>query len=464
MINAAIITGDVEFAKYLAGAKIKPANKGGAFVGSYKVAPESFKKYGIVLPNGGMIIPDLTADELKGESKEARRILLEQVEKRGAERAVAEDVYLASVSELLARYNIPGLAIVGCRKEDMGCSWGAAFLNVFCGEPNPVSVYTLLAFGEDAAFLLRREYQPSEDFKNRPEFVQFTPIEEVEQFLQAEARIYPEREKFLSRLQAVTDWNKKKNLELRQSNRDEEAYRDSMYLIAYGNHWSGSLDFGPMQVGLKSAYCLIYREKTYHFSEEDVAFLENEIGHPVEEESVRRERLWNSFVVANGVLVRTGEAYFVGGERITPVEREWLLSRSGEIKMPEGYVLVRSDTNALRPFIEMPGQNDILVVEGKIGSRRGVCSFGEWFRGHPSQCSPQYWEKKGRIKSVVLNGQVQESKEVDFTLWTDPRKLAGRALREAGMDVLPAYAEALAQIYACQLGKPLEPWRFGMRY
>lgn len=466
MITAEIICGDIEFAKYLAGAKIEPARKGGAFVGNYDIAPESFRKYGIVLSKGGMIIPGSTADELKGGLKEARRLLLEQVRTRGEERARTEDVYLASVSEMLARYNIPGLVIVGCRREDVNCSWGGAYLNVFCGIRNPANIYTLLAFGEDAAFLLRREYQPLEDFKNTPEFVQFIPLEEVKQFLQAEARIYYEREKFLARLRAVISWNQEKATELVRRGKSEQTHQNTIWLVAYGNHWSGSLDFGSLQVGLNSAHRLDYHGKTYYFSEEDVARLESEIGEPAEKEEVRQERLWKLFVATKGVLTRTTEAYCVGGEEITHKEREWLLSRSSEIKVPDGYIRVRDDINDLQPFIPMPGCDDVLIVEGKIGSRRGVSIYGEWFRGHPSKC-PDFWRNKGstrKIRSIALNGHPQESIRMDFTPWTDPRKLARRAIKESGMNDSPVYIEVLAEVYARQLGKPLEPWRIGMRY
>jgi len=472
-INAEIIASDIKFAEYLLNAGIKPANKGGAFVGNHDIAPESFRRYGIILPKGGMIIPDLTAEELKGDFKEGRKLLIERrneaVRAAQATRANVEQDYLAKVSESLARYNISGLAIVRNRRKGCkNCSWGAAFLDIFYGQSNEsIDDYILLAFGNEAAFRLRHESSPDQ-LEGEGNHIEFAPLEEVEAFLEAEAQIYPKRKEFSARLQAVMEWNGEKNEELCSCNKWEQAHQDTIWLVAYGNHWSGSLDFGSMQVGLNSAHCLNYHGKTYHFSEEDVANLEETIGKPAEDANVRRERLWKLFVAANGVLARTREAYSVGGEEITHEEREWLLSRSSEIKVPDGYIRVRNDINDLRPFIEMPGRDDILIVEGKTDSRRGVWSYGEWFRGHPSKCPVSYWRSKGsrrKIKSVALNGQLQESKEVDFTLWTDPRKLAKRALQETGINKsVAAYAEALAEVYARQLGKPLEPWRPGMRY
>jgi hypothetical protein len=97
-----------------------------------------------------------------------------------------------------------------------------------------------------------------------------------------------------------------------------------------------------------------------------------------------------------------------------------------------------------------------LVVEGKTGSRRGEWSYGEWFRGHPSQCGISFWHKgtARKIKSVTLNGQVQESNYVSLGLWTDPREIARRALREVGMEnPTNEYVDGLAEVYRLQLGK-----------
>jgi hypothetical protein len=167
-IKAEIIASDIKFAEYLLNAGIKPANKGGAFVGNHDIAPESFRNYGIVLPKGGMIILESTADELKEEFKKGRKLLIERrneaVKVAQAKRAKIEYDYLAKVSELLARYNIPGLAIIRNRhKRCKNCSWSAAFLDVFYGQSNEtVDDYTLLAFGNDAAFRLRHENSPDQ--------------------------------------------------------------------------------------------------------------------------------------------------------------------------------------------------------------------------------------------------------------------------------------------------------------
>jgi hypothetical protein len=185
------------------------------------------------------------------------------------------------------------------------------------------------------------------------------------------------------------------------------------------------------------------------------------------------------FFEAKGVFVRTNEEkecfaghslvtgkakydewiephYFLGQVEVTREEYEWLNTLLGEMKVPDGHIRVANDTHDLLRIPEMPGRNDVLVVEGKTGSRRGVWSYGEWFRGHPSKCEISFWHKgtARKLKSVTLNGQVQESNWVNLSLWTDPRQIAERALREAGMEK-PAreYVEALAEVYRQQLGK-----------
>lgn len=64
-ITVEVLVKDEVFTKYLRSATIAPSKKGGAFVGNYEIAPDEFRKYGIVLPKGGMIIPDLESGELK---------------------------------------------------------------------------------------------------------------------------------------------------------------------------------------------------------------------------------------------------------------------------------------------------------------------------------------------------------------------------------------------------------------
>ena len=65
-ITPSILAENEVLASYLLLADIKSARKGGVFVGNYEVAPDEFRQYGIVLPRGGMIIPDDTPERIRG--------------------------------------------------------------------------------------------------------------------------------------------------------------------------------------------------------------------------------------------------------------------------------------------------------------------------------------------------------------------------------------------------------------
>ncbi len=70
-ISVEAIALDRELAEYLGSAEIKAAKRSGAFIGTRRVALNEFRKYGIVLPKGGMIIPDAEPTKLKAAIKEA---------------------------------------------------------------------------------------------------------------------------------------------------------------------------------------------------------------------------------------------------------------------------------------------------------------------------------------------------------------------------------------------------------
>ncbi len=142
--------------------------------------------------------------------------------------------------------------------------------------------------------------------------------------------------------------------------------------------------------------------------------------------------------------------YYIGGEELTTSEHKWLKSRSSEIETPQGYVRVDNGLNELLPIPQdKPGHNDVLVVIGKTGSRRGIWNYGEWFNGHPADCSIPFWHKgtQGKIKSISLNGRVLESRYVNLDLWKDPRALAKRALEEAGIEPTKEHVDALKKVY-----------------
>jgi hypothetical protein len=63
-ITGKVLAEDKDFCQYLVAARIKPGNRGGTFIGHHSKAPASFSRYGIVLPRGGMILPQIEPEAL----------------------------------------------------------------------------------------------------------------------------------------------------------------------------------------------------------------------------------------------------------------------------------------------------------------------------------------------------------------------------------------------------------------
>ena len=467
-ITSEVVATDVKFADYLRRANIVTAKKGGAFVGNYEVALDEFRKYGIVLPKGGMIIPDAEPEKL-------REIVNEPERRREAEdtkgRRIAEESYLNQVKELLAKSGVSDIQVLvedGRKYHNIGSSlWHKSFL----------------ARDEETVFNLHSEEEPyrglGDDKSYKPWRTSFTSLEKVELFLLEEARLAEPRRLFADRINRLVEMSRA----VGQQTLGEDGWdRPRVELFLYDdysqtNDWGF---FGRRCKSVFSAHRIMYRKKLYELTEKDIASIEGEVGNRAEQATARQEMLKKLFVERLGVFsyesrtyepseVRhslvdgrvkddswTERHYFLGKEEVTREEYEWLNTFLSEIKVPDGHIRVANDTHDLLRVPEMPGRNDVLVVVGKSGSRRGVWSYDEWFRGHPSKCEISFWHKgtARKLKSVTLNGQVQESNRVSLSLWTDPIEIARRALREAGMEN-PAneYVEALAEVYRRQLGK-----------
>lgn len=374
-----LVAADEALAGYLRKSTIVAAKKGGAFVGNYEVAPDNFRKYGIVLPKGGMIIPDVEPDNLRALVQQMRDTKAAAYRRKQAE---AEEIRRAE-EQKIAEVRSPLLAKVQAAydllKNNAGQHWRLQALQYGKDEPSPLCHAT-----------------------------------RVKQFETA--------------------------------------------------HKIGLLELPPITDATV----------VFEWTCEDMARLTQIVRQWVESTQARRDFIWKLFVNNNGIFTKTEEhksfqvsegrcakwveiTYYIGGEQITDLEHQWLKSRSGELDMPNGYVRVDNDTNDLLRIPEMPGRNDVLVVEGRTGSRRDMWSYGEWFRGHPSKCEISFGHKgtERRIRSVSLNGDVKYSNfESIALLWKDPRELAKRALREAGMEN-PAneYIDALAEVYRRQLCK-----------
>jgi hypothetical protein len=467
-ITPEVVAADEKFAGYLRRANITSAKTGGTFVGNFEVAPDEFCKFGIVLPTGGMIIPDVEPGTL-------REIVNEPERRREAEdiknRRTGEEAYLNQVKELLAKSSVSDIEVVvkdGRELHNIGSSlWHKSFL----------------ARGEETIFSLHSEEEPyrglGDDKSYKPWHTSFTSLEKVELFLREEARLAKPRKLFADRINRLVEMSHAVG---QQTLGEDGLDRPRVELFLYDDY-SKTTDwgfFGRRCKSVFSAHRIMYRENLYELVEEDIARLESAVGSRTEQATARQEMLKRLFFEHLGVFsyeARTYEPsevrhsfvdgrvkddswterhYFLGQVEVTREEYEWLNTLLDEVKVPDGHIRVANDTHDLLRIPEMPGRNDVLVVEGKTGSRRGVWSYGEWFHGHPSQCQISFWHEgtARKLKSVTLNGQVQESNRVNLSLWMDPREIAKRALREAGMENPGSeYVDALAEVYRRQLGK-----------
>jgi hypothetical protein len=91
-IDAAELAANEVLHRYLIGAsRITAGNRGGTFVGNRDIAPDSFRSFGIVLPKGGMILPQ----HEPGEVKALLRSYLDEaraVHKASAKEAIAANL------------------------------------------------------------------------------------------------------------------------------------------------------------------------------------------------------------------------------------------------------------------------------------------------------------------------------------------------------------------------------------
>ncbi len=465
-MSFAKITVDVLFqnarlAEYLRRADIKQARNGGTFVGNHNVALDEFRKYGIVLPKGGMIIPGAEPDDLK-------EIVQEPERRREAEdiksRRNAEEAYLNQVKEAIAKSGISDIEILvkdGREYHNIGSSsWHKSFF----------------VRGEEEVFTLHSEEEPyrglDDDKSYKPWRTSFTSLEKIELFLREEARLAEPRKLLADRINRLIE----KSHAIGQQALGEDGWdrpRAELFLFddySQPNDWGF---FGRRCISGFSAHRIMFRKKLYELTEEDIARLESELGERATQATTRQDMLKKMFFERLGVFtyetrqyesseVRhsfvdgrviddswTERHYFLGQVEVTREEYEWLNTFLGEVKVSTGFARVANDTNELLPVLDIPGRNDVLVVEGKTGSRRGVWSYGEWFRGHPSQCQTSFYHKgtARQIKTVTLNGRAIESNRVDLDQWKDSRRLAEWALREAGIELAKERIEALVQAW-----------------
>lgn len=465
-ISLEVLATDVGFAEYLRQSNIKSAKKGGTFVGNYEVALDEFSKYGIILPKGGMIIPDMEPDELREiVSEPERRREVNDI----ANRRIDEEAYLDQVRDVLTKSGISDILLLA---ED-----GREYHNIGSTSWHK----TFFVRGEEKIFNLHSEEEPYRclnDDSFKPWRVNYAPLDEVEIFLKEEAHLVEPRRLFADRINRLIEMSHA----VGQQVLGEDGWDRPRVEVLLYDDYSKITDwgfFGRRCKSVLSVHRIMYRKKLYELTDEDITHIESEVGSRAVKAKERQDTLKRLFFESKGVFSLTNEEkscfagrslvtgkakhdewnephYFLEQKEVTQEEYEWLNSFLGEIPVPTGYVRVANDTNDLFCIPEMPGQNDVLVVEGKTGSRRGEWSYGEWFRGHPSKCQISFWHKGTmfKIRRVTLNGQVQESKYVNLDLWKEPYELARRALRETGMENPEnEYVKAVTEVYRRQLDK-----------
>lgn len=460
-ITVEVLLQNPSLAEYLRRAEIKPAQRGGTFVGSREVASNDFRKYGIVLPRGGMIIPYM-------DSEQFREVVLTPGRLREAEdqklRRKAEQLFHEKVKNLIVKYKIDDLQIVGKEGEESrplrNSPWHKSFL----------------LRGEEVVFELHTEQEPVRDWNDyklfKPWWVDYTPLEKVEGFLQEEVRLFDPRKLFAERITRLVSMSHA----LGQKAVGEDNWaRPRVELFLYEDY-SKETDwcfFAHRCKSVFSAHRVMYRNKLYELNQENIALLESEVGRRADQARLRQEMLKKLFFEQNGEFTfearnyealesgrsfatgRTKDSswterhYFLGQEEVTREEYEWLNNFLPEIKVPDGFVRVANDTNELLPILEIPGSKDIIVIEGKMDSHGGVCRYGEWFRGHPLKCQISFGHKGtlNRIKSMTLNGEPVEAKFFDLDKWNKPTRMAEWALKLAGIELTNERKDALASAY-----------------
>lgn len=448
-ITAAVLAANERLAEYLRQADIKQAKKGGAFVGNYDVAPDEFRRYGIVLPKGGMIIPDISPEELREIIMAEYNVAKESDEER---RENDRKILVAATEKLLGQNGLSDISVVVKNDRDYHNIGSTAVVEV-----------VLVRGGDDELLSLRSEKEPNRSFSESNKEWKDWHVSEissdvVNSFVEEEVRLVEPRKLFADRISRLVEMSHA----VGQQELGEDGWDRPRVELFLFDDYSKTNDwgfFGRRCESVLSTHRIMYRKELYELTEEDVSRLEREVSKRTKKATARQGKLKKLFFEHLGVFsyeARTYEPsevrhslvdgrvkddswterhYFLGKEEVTREEYEWLNTFLNEIKVPEGHVRVANDTHDLLRVPEVPGRNDVLVVVGKTGSRRGVWSYGEWFRGHPSECQISFWHKgtARKLKSVALNGTTLESTYINLDKWKKSKEIAKWALEEAGV-------------------------------
>ena len=438
------------FFEYLKEAQIKKGNRGGTFVGNYEIAPSEFRKYGIILSKGGMILPQIEPEELRqlmmaeyNENKEIdEEIRLEKKEE-----------FLAKVFKLLRGYkNLDDLTVQvtdNFSDNDEFRGSGKKKVQAFFTREGE----NLLEIWSEVGPSYRKAYN------NRYTWIDWDvyemPMEYVKEFLDEEERLAPLRKLFADRLTKLIEMS----YEVGQKAIGEDGWdRPRVELFLYDDY-SQDTDwgyFGKRCNNIFSAHRIMYRKKLYQFTEQDISALEKEVKKRSIQAQARRKKLLELFKRANGVFTKTqrerschagtslatGRAkwdewteitYFIGGEEVTDEEYEWLNNCLDTIPIPEGFYRESDGLNTLVRVIPYQSEKDTLEVYGRIGkSCRRIIPEGYIYKGNPAKyhenktsgCT-EPWNAKlilgnGREVEVYVHKHFSNDELELFKHWNDP--------------------------------------------
>ena len=458
-ITAEVLRTDAVLRAYLAHATFSRSRRGdGVFVSAPGIAPETLRAYGIVLPKGGMIIPNATPEKILAVVMADHDAAQEE---DATHRATDRERCVNRAKALLRRCRLDDVDVVVKERDDCRGIGSTKVIDV------------VLRRGEDDLLVIRSEREPYRALCASRTMYRKWAVEQLGfvalcRFVIVEVRLVPIRKRFAARVERLVAMS----YEVGQQAVGEDGWdRPRVEYFLYDNYrevtdWGF---FGKRCKSVYSAHRLMYRKQLYKFTEEDMQRLEREVEARAHKADARKRVLRERFFAACGVLSYTEHRcdtsdvrhslldgrvkddswlerrHFVGDMELTNEERAWLRTLLPEVPVPEGYVRVSNDTNELLRVPPVPDQSrDVLVVVGKTGSRRGVWEYGEWYRGHPSAFRMSLYDSgtRRKLKSITLNGK--EITHIDPRDWTDPKRVAQRALQEAGITPTVERIAALA--------------------
>ena len=304
------LAADNVLAAYLLQATLKPGKTGGVFVATYTVAADSLRQYGIVLPKGGMIIPDEDTSRLNSllaavrakEQEEQRMLAIRKHEQRRAE----NERQLQSLKELARVSPHLTVSILGN---------GALVVYLPCDKVNPLCI---------------------------------GGFDRVKLFLEHENSIWQNRETLMEpvrQLQARLAEHCFHGIIGLYYDAQFGTFQESKYYNGLANSWSFRLKSRPPHRDKED------EELNFDWTEENVQRCEEFVNKWIswmksrgaelaqsggklntkkEWDSSSRHSLWDNKVVSEGSS-SWGTAYFIGDTEITYMEYKWLAKFNADL-------------------------------------------------------------------------------------------------------------------------------------